>query len=157
MKTAAANQARSSPSTVRPFLNRSLKVKSSGTKKELTPARPKKKWPVRDGSSSTLFLDEIGNLQPSSQIKLLRAIQEKKIKYIGGKELIDVDVRIIAATNLDLQEAMQKCGFRESSFIGSTNLIFIFHHCGKEKRTSFSWLTFSWNALPARMVFPVRS
>ncbi|MEW5801573.1 MAG: sigma 54-interacting transcriptional regulator [bacterium] len=64
----------------------------------------------------TLFLDEIGNLQPSSQIKLLRAIQEKKIKYIGGKELIDVDVRIIAATNLDLQEAMQKCGFREELF-----------------------------------------
>ncbi|MEW6379894.1 MAG: sigma 54-interacting transcriptional regulator [bacterium] len=64
----------------------------------------------------TLFLDEIGNLQPSSQIKLLRAIQEKKIKYIGGKELIDVDVRIIAATNLDLQEAMQKCGFRQELF-----------------------------------------
>ncbi|MCL6582268.1 MAG: sigma 54-interacting transcriptional regulator [bacterium] len=64
----------------------------------------------------TLFLDEIGNLQPANQIKLLRAIQEKKIKYLGGKELIDVDVRIIAATNLDLQEAMQKCGFREELF-----------------------------------------
>ncbi|MGA1876292.1 MAG: sigma 54-interacting transcriptional regulator [bacterium] len=81
-----------------------------------TNAHKRRKGLFKLAHSGTLFLDEIGNLQPVSQPKLLRAIQERKIKCVGGEQLIDVDVRIIAATNLDLQEAMQKCGFREELF-----------------------------------------
>jgi len=81
-----------------------------------TSAKRKKKGLFKMAHSGTLFLDEIGNLQPASQPKLLRAIQERKIKCVGGEQLIDVDVRIIAATNLDLQDGMSKCGFREELF-----------------------------------------
>lgn len=81
-----------------------------------TSANRKRKGLFKMAHSGTLFLDEIGNLQPTIQPKLLRAIQERKIKCVGGENLIDVDVRVIAATNLDLQEAMRKCGFREELF-----------------------------------------
>ncbi len=81
-----------------------------------TSANRKKKGLFNMAHSGTLFLDEIGNLQPISQPKLLRAIQERKIKCVGGEKLIDVDVRVIAATNLDLHQAMEKCDFREELF-----------------------------------------
>ena len=64
----------------------------------------------------TLFLDEIGNLSYEVQVKLLRALQEKQIKRVGGKKDIPVDVRIIAASNDDLREAAQKKGFREDLY-----------------------------------------
>ena len=64
----------------------------------------------------TLFLDEIGNLSYEVQVKLLRALQEKQIKRVGGKNDIQVDVRIIAASNDDLREAAQEKGFREDLY-----------------------------------------
>ncbi|HSB35285.1 MAG TPA: sigma-54 dependent transcriptional regulator [Thermoanaerobaculia bacterium] len=67
-------------------------------------------------SGSTLFLDEIGDLSPPLQGKILRALQEKEIKRVGGTESIPVDVRVVSATNRDL-EAMMKAGqFREDLF-----------------------------------------
>ena len=67
-------------------------------------------------SGSTLFLDEIGDLSLPLQGKILRTLQEKEVKRVGGNETIPVDVRVVAATNRDL-EAMMKAGlFREDLF-----------------------------------------
>ena len=64
----------------------------------------------------TIFLDEIGELSPSLQVKLLRVVQEKTFRRIGGAEDIKVDVRIISATNKNLQEKVKKGEFREDLF-----------------------------------------
>lgn len=64
----------------------------------------------------TLFLDEIGNLTYENQIKLLRVLQERKIRRIGGTADINIDVRIIAATNEDLTKAVREGKFREDLF-----------------------------------------
>ncbi|MBS9524890.1 sigma-54-dependent Fis family transcriptional regulator [Litoribacter ruber] len=64
----------------------------------------------------TIFLDEIGNLSYDVQIKLLRAIQERKIRKVGGNSDIDIDVRIIVATNEDLIEASRRGEFREDLY-----------------------------------------
>ncbi len=67
-------------------------------------------------NGGTLFLDEIGNLSYEVQIKLLRALQEKRIRKVGDKNDINVDVRIIAASNEDLREAVKHKGFREDLY-----------------------------------------
>lgn len=67
-------------------------------------------------SGSTLFLDEIGDMSLSAQAKVLRALQEHKITRVGGDKEIKVDVRIIAATNKDLKEAIREKKFREDLY-----------------------------------------
>ncbi len=67
-------------------------------------------------TGGTVFLDEIGEMNVSLQAKLLRAIQEKEIRRVGGKVNIPVDVRIIAATNKDLEQEIKKGQFREDLF-----------------------------------------
>jgi len=74
----------------------------------------KGKFEIAEGG--TLFLDEIGNLPLSAQITLLRVIQEKQIVKIGDHKLINVDVRIITATNVDLEELIKQGLFREDLF-----------------------------------------
>ncbi|WP_371824357.1 two-component system response regulator GlrR [Pantoea sp. Z09] len=64
----------------------------------------------------TLFLDEIGDMPPSLQVKLLRVLQERKIRPLGSNHDIDIDVRIISATHRDLPKAMEKKEFREDLF-----------------------------------------
>ena len=64
----------------------------------------------------TLFLDEIGELSTALQVKLLRVLQERCIERVGGRVEIPVDARIIAATNLDLQQAMKEGRFREDLY-----------------------------------------
>lgn len=64
----------------------------------------------------TLFLDELGTLSPAGQSKLLRALQEQEIERVGGTQAIKVDVRVVAATNLDLREAVKRGDFREDLF-----------------------------------------
>jgi len=64
----------------------------------------------------TIFLDEIGNLTTHIQIKLLRVLQEREIERLGGKAPIKIDVRIIVATNRDLEEAVKKGEFREDLY-----------------------------------------
>ena len=67
-------------------------------------------------NGGTLFLDEIGNLPYETQLKLLRATQERRIRKIGGNKDIPVDVRIIVATNEDLSDAVRKGTFREDLY-----------------------------------------
>ena len=64
----------------------------------------------------TLFLDEIGEIDQNIQIKLLRVLQEKRFERVGGEETIETDVRIVAATNKDLQAEIEKGNFREDLY-----------------------------------------
>jgi Nif-specific regulatory protein len=64
----------------------------------------------------TIFLDEIGTLEPQLQVKLLRVLQEREFERVGDTQTVKVDCRVIAATNLDLQEAVAKNEFREDLF-----------------------------------------
>jgi Nif-specific regulatory protein len=66
--------------------------------------------------TGTLFLDEIGDVPPSIQVKLLRVLQEKEFERIGGNETIKADVRLVAATNRDLEKAMKDGSFREDLY-----------------------------------------
>lgn len=67
-------------------------------------------------NGGTIFLDEIGNLSYENQIQLLRALQERKIKPVGSNKEIEVDIRIITATNEDLREAVKNGVFREDLY-----------------------------------------
>ena len=64
----------------------------------------------------TIFLDEIGDLTPGTQSKLLRVLQEKTLQRLGGKETISVDVRVVAATHRDLETAIREKQFREDLY-----------------------------------------
>ncbi len=67
-------------------------------------------------NKGTLFLDEIAEISPALQVKLLRFLQEKMIERVGGRRLINVDARVICATNSDLQKAMAAGQFREDLY-----------------------------------------
>jgi transcriptional regulator with PAS, ATPase and Fis domain len=64
----------------------------------------------------TLFLDEIGELTPAMQVKLLRVLQEHEFERLGGNQTIKTDVRVIAATNRDIEKAIQEGAFREDLY-----------------------------------------
>ncbi len=67
-------------------------------------------------NGGTIFLDEIGLMTPATQSKLLRVLQEREFERVGGNELVKVDVRVISATNKDLEEEMKKGEFREDLY-----------------------------------------
>ncbi|AMA73691.1 sigma 54-interacting transcriptional regulator [Aneurinibacillus thermoaerophilus] len=75
-----------------------------------------KKGLFEEASGGTIFLDEIGELSMSTQAKLLRVLQEKEIVRIGGTKAIPVDVRVIAATHVNLERAIQAGAFREDLY-----------------------------------------
>jgi len=64
----------------------------------------------------TIFLDEIGDMPPVLQVKLLRVLQERAFERVGGSKTIHIDIRVIAATNVDLEEAVRQGRFREDLF-----------------------------------------
>ncbi|WP_038055914.1 sigma-54-dependent transcriptional regulator [Thermodesulfobacterium hydrogeniphilum] len=81
-----------------------------------TGAQTSKKGKFEIAHKGTLFLDEIGDMSLSAQAKVLRILQEKKIEKLGSTKSIEVDVRIIAATNKNLQEEIRKGNFREDLY-----------------------------------------
>ena len=64
----------------------------------------------------TLFLDEVGEIPPAIQVKLLRVLQERRFERVGGEQTIDVDVRVVSATNRDLKDMVETGGFREDLY-----------------------------------------
>ena len=111
---------RTSPSwssTVWPFPRPCWRASCSAMRRGPSPGRSTAGW----GRSSrptagTVFLDEIGDMPFSIQAKILRLLQEKSIERLGGREPIPVDVRIIAATNRDLEAALAEGRFREDLY-----------------------------------------
>jgi two-component system NtrC family response regulator len=81
-----------------------------------TGAHMQRKGRIETAQGGTLFLDEIGELPLSLQVKLLRFLQEQKIERVGGRESIAVDTRIVAATNMNLTEALELGTFRKDLF-----------------------------------------
>jgi two-component system NtrC family response regulator len=71
---------------------------------------------IEAARGGTLFLDEIGEMTPHLQAKLLRFLQEQRIERVGGREKIFVDTRVLAATNVDLTEALRRGRFREDLY-----------------------------------------
>ena len=72
------------------------------------------RFEMADGG--TIFLDEIGDISPAMQVRLLRVLQERKVERVGGTRPVDVDVRVVAATNQNLPEKIKRGEFREDLF-----------------------------------------
>lgn len=85
-------------------------------KGSFTGAHTQRKGRIEMAEGGTLFLDEIGELPLSLQVKLLRFLQEKVIERVGGREEIEVDTRVVSATNRDLEEAMKDGSFRNDLY-----------------------------------------
>ena len=81
-----------------------------------TDAVTDKKGMFEVADKGTLFLDEVGEMSPITQVKLLRTLQERKIRRVGGTEEIPIDVRIISATNQDLKKKIKEGFFREDLY-----------------------------------------
>lgn len=85
-------------------------------KGSFTGAVVNKKGMFEVAEKGTLFLDEVGEMSPWTQVKLLRALHDKRIRRVGGTEEVQVDVRIIAASNRDLKKSINQGNFREDLF-----------------------------------------
>ena len=81
-----------------------------------TDAHQNKKGLFESAHRGTLFLDEVGETSPAMQVKLLRALQDRRVRRVGGNEEIDVDVRVVAATNRPLEDMVRERRFREDLF-----------------------------------------
>jgi two-component system NtrC family response regulator len=85
-------------------------------KGSFTGAHALRKGHIESAAGGTLFLDEIGDLPASVQVKLLRYLQEKRFQRVGGRQEIQSDTRVIAATNVNLQESVASGNFREDLY-----------------------------------------
>jgi DNA-binding NtrC family response regulator len=81
-----------------------------------TGAHQQKKGKLEMANGGTLFLDEVGDISPELQTKLLRFLQEREFERVGGTQAIAVDVRVIAATNKDLEQAVRQGAFRDDLY-----------------------------------------
>ncbi len=85
-------------------------------KGSFTGAATRKKGLIEEANEGTLFLDEIGDMSPALQAKLLRVLQERKIRPVGDNIMIDVNVRVISATHKDLKVGIREGSFREDLY-----------------------------------------
>lgn len=81
-----------------------------------TGADKQRKGRLEQADGGTLFIDEVGEIPVSAQVRLLRVLQEREFERVGGNETVQVDVRVIAATNRDLEKMMEGGEFREDLF-----------------------------------------
>ena len=85
-------------------------------KGSFTGAHAQRKGLIENAADGTLFLDEIGELPPPIQVKLLRFLQEQRFQRVGGRQEIQIDTRVIAATNADLKQTISEGKFREDLY-----------------------------------------
>jgi len=116
---------KSSPRSANPFVRVNCGALAVGVleselfgheKGAFTGALRRKKGRFELAHTGTIFLDEIGDLPLSTQVKLLRVLQEREFERVGGEQTITVDVRVIAATNRDLKKLVQDGAFREDLY-----------------------------------------
>lgn len=81
-----------------------------------TDARTQRKGRFEESDGGTLFLDEIGEMPLTAQVKLLRVLQDGEFTRVGGNEIVKTDVRVVAATNVDLEKAVEEGKFRRDLF-----------------------------------------
>ncbi|MBX7170851.1 MAG: sigma 54-interacting transcriptional regulator [Pyrinomonadaceae bacterium] len=81
-----------------------------------TDARSQRKGRFEEADGGTLFLDEIGEMPLSAQVKLLRVLQDGELTRVGGSEVVKTDVRVVAATNVDLEQAIEAGKFRKDLY-----------------------------------------
>jgi two-component system response regulator HydG len=81
-----------------------------------TGAFAQRKGKLEEAQGGTVFLDEIGELVPSLQVKLLRVLQEREFQRVGGTRLVTVDIRVVAATNRNLEQEVRNGAFRQDLF-----------------------------------------
>ena len=81
-----------------------------------TDAKTRKIGLFEEANGGTIFLDEIGEMDMNLQVKLLRVLEDRKIRRLGGNRNIDIDVRVVAATNLEIKEAIEQKEFREDLY-----------------------------------------
>lgn len=115
----------SSPRSQEPFVSVNCMALNPGVleselfgheKGSFTGAVAMRRGRFEQASGGTLFLDEVGELTPELQVKLLRVLQERRFERVGGSEEIEVDIRIVAATNKDLMPLVQAGSFREDLY-----------------------------------------
>ena len=85
-------------------------------KGSFTGAVKDKKGLLEAAAGGTVFLDEVNSLPPAAQVKLLRAVQERKVTPVGGVSELEVDTRIIAASNADLEALVEEGRFQEDLY-----------------------------------------
>jgi Nif-specific regulatory protein len=85
-------------------------------KGSFTGAFTQKKGRLETAEGGTLFLDEIGEISPALQVKLLRVLQEREFERVGGTQTIKIDIRVITATNKNLEDAIRRAEFRQDLF-----------------------------------------
>ena len=81
-----------------------------------TGAHENRRGLMEEAQGGTVFLDEINTLSPSLQVKLLRVLQERVVRRVGGRENIPIDIRLVSASNQDLEEAVKRGDFRQDLF-----------------------------------------
>ncbi len=106
-----------------------------------TGAYTSKKGKFEQAQGGTIFLDEVGDMSPSLQTKLLRVLQEKEIERLGGSKPVKVDVRVVAATNRDLEGMMREGRFREDLYY-RLNVVPIFIPPLRERREDIPVLVY---------------
>jgi len=105
-----------------------------------TGATRQKPGRFEQGDGGTVFLDEIGEIPPPAQIKLLRVLQTRRFERVGGEQTLTIDVRILAATNKNLKREVEKGNFREDLFY-RLNVIPIMLPPLRERQNDIPWLS----------------